>query len=78
MSAVELRNKIISKLSAIEDEKILEEIYDLVQMESEIDSIYKLTDNEKKAVEAGLKDIDGGKVFSSEKANQQIREWLKK
>lgn len=43
-----------------------------------IDSIHKLTETEKKAVEAGLEDIKNGKVVSSEKANELIREWLKK
>ena len=78
MSAVELRNRIITKISAIEDEGILEEIYNLIKIESEIDPLYKLTDSEEKAIETGLKDIENGKVFSSEKANELIKEWLKK
>lgn len=78
MSAVELRNRIITKISAIEDEGIPEEIYNLIKIESEIDPLYKLTDSEEKAIETGLKDIENGKVFSSEKANELIKEWLKK
>lgn len=78
MSAVELRNRIITKISAIEDEGILEEIYNLIKIESEIDPLYKLTESEEKAIEAGLKDIENGKVYSSEKANELIKEWLKK
>jgi hypothetical protein len=78
MSVIELRKRIIEKLSAIEDELILQEIYDIVKIESEIDSVYKLTAEEKNAIDAGLKDISDGKIVSSEKANALIKEWLKK
>ena len=78
MSAIELRKRIIEKLSSIEDELILKEIYDIIQIESGIDSVYKLTAEERGAIDAGLKDIRDGKIVSSEKANDLIREWLKK
>jgi len=78
MSAIELRKRIIEKLSSIEDELILKEIYDIIQIESEIDTVYKLSPEEKLAVDAGLKDIHDGKIVSSEKANALIKEWLKK
>ncbi len=78
MSVIELRKRIIEKLSSIEDEGILKEIYDIIKIESGIDLVYKLTEEEKKAIEAGLKDIKDGKIVSSEKANDLIKGWLKK
>jgi len=78
MSVIELRKRIIEKLSSIEDEVILREIYDIIKIESGIDLVYKLTEEEKKAIDAGLKDIQDGKIVSSEKANDLIRGWLKK
>ena len=78
MSAAELKLQIINKISSIEDHMILEEIYKLVVLESEMDSIYRLTDAEKAAVEAGLKDVKEGRVYSSEAAENMIKEWLKK
>lgn len=78
MSAIELRKRIIEKLSSIEDEIILKEIYDIIKIESEIDTVYKLSPDEKIAVDAGLKDIRDGKIVSSERANALIKEWLKK
>jgi predicted transcriptional regulator len=78
MSAAELKLQIINKVSSITDEHILEEIYRLVNIESEMDSIYRLTDEEKKAMEIGLKDIKEGRVFTSEQANNMIKEWRKK
>lgn len=78
MSATELKLQIINKVSAITDELILEEIYKLVNIESEMDSIYRLTDNEKKALDLGLADIKEGRTYSSEQADKMIKEWLKK
>ena len=78
MSIIELRKQIIEKLDSIEDEVILKEIYDIINLESGIDLVYKLTEEEKKAIDAGLKDIRDGKIVSSEKANDLIRGWLKK
>lgn len=78
MSAIELRKRIIEKLSSIEDEIILKEIYDIIKIESEIDAVYKLSPDEKIAVDAGLKDIRDGKIVSSERANALIKDWLKK
>jgi hypothetical protein len=78
MSATELKLRIIEKITAIEDELILEEIYKLVDIESEMDSIYRLTDIERKAVHIGLRDVKEGRVYSSEAADNMIKEWLKK
>ncbi len=74
MSVIELSKRIIEKLSSIEDELILKEIYDIIKIESEIDSVYKLTTEEKNSIDAGLKDIRDGKIVSSEKANDLIKE----
>jgi predicted transcriptional regulator len=78
MSLTELKLQIINKVSSITDELILEEIYKLVSIESEMDSIYRLTDTERSAVAEGLKDAKEGRVYSSEAAENMIKEWLEK
>lgn len=70
--------QIISKITSISDELILEEIYKLVSVESEMDSVYRLTDVERKAIDEGLKDIKEGRVYSSEAVENMIKEWLEK
>jgi len=42
MSTAEIKSQIIDKLSSINDEVILKEIFRLVTMESEMDAIYQL------------------------------------
>jgi predicted transcriptional regulator len=78
MSLTELKLQIISKVASISDELILEEIYRLVNIESEMDSVYRLTDAERKAIDEGLQDIKEGRVYSSEAAERMIKEWLEK
>ncbi len=78
MSLTELKLQIINKVSSITDELILEEIYKLVSIESEMDSIYRLTDTERSAVSEGLKDVKEGRVYSSEAAESLVKEWLEK
>lgn len=78
MSATELKLQIINKIKTIEDELILEEIFKLVDIEAQMDSVYRLTDDERKAINVGLKDLQEGRVHSSEEANNIIKEWLNK
>jgi len=78
MSASELKLQIINKITTIEDELILEEIYKLVDLESGMDSIYRLTVDERKAIDIGLKDIKENRVYSSEAADNMIKEWLRR
>jgi hypothetical protein len=78
MSVTELKLQIINKITTIQDELILEEIYKLVDLESGMDSVYRLTVDERKAIDVGLKDIKENRVYSSEAADNMIKEWLRK
>lgn len=78
MSTTELKLEIINKITSITDTEILSEIYRLVNLESNIDTSYKLSEEEKKAIELGLKDVKEGRLYSNEQADNLIQEWLKK
>lgn len=78
MSATELKLQIINKVISIKDELILEEIYKLVNLESDMEAVYTLSETEKKAIDLGLKDIKEGRVYSSEVAESMLKEWRKK
>lgn len=78
MKTTELKNQIINKINLISNQDVLEEIYKIVTFQKEIDDIYKLSIEEKKAVENGLIDIENGDVYTTEDANKLLREWLKK
>nr|MBC7613991.1 hypothetical protein [Pseudopedobacter sp.] len=76
MSTAELKNQIIEKLNNINDETMLNDIYKLIQMESEIATVYQLSNDEKKAVEMTFHDIDAGKTYSSTEANELMKSGL--
>lgn len=78
MSTAELKNQIINKLNQINDEALLIDISRLIKMESEVEAVYHLSDDEKEAVELAFQDIDAGKTYSSSSANQLLQKWLKK
>ena len=77
MSVTELKLQIIKKITGIEDELVLEEIYRLVAIESELDAIYRLSDDERACVQVGIDDVKAGRVYSSEAADNMIKQWLK-
>jgi predicted AAA+ superfamily ATPase len=78
MSTTDLKLEIINKITSITDTEILSEIYRLVNLESNMETSYKLSEEEKKAIELGLKDVKEGRLYSNEQADNLIQEWLKK
>lgn len=78
MSISDLKSDIINKVQQSNDEGLLNEVYNLIKAEADLENVYVLTDVEKTLVEEGLEDLKAGRVVSSEKANELIREWLKK
>jgi predicted AAA+ superfamily ATPase len=78
MSTTELKLEIINKITSITDTEILSEIYRLVNLESNMETSYKLSEEEKKAIELGLKEVKEGRLYSNEQADNLIQEWLKK
>lgn len=78
MSTTDLKLKIINQITSVKDKRILEEIYRLINLESELDDTYILSEEEKKAVDIGLKDVKEGRIYTDEQADNLMREWLKK
>ncbi len=72
MSTTELKQQIINRVTAMTDESTLEEIYKLVNLEFEMDSVYKLTKKERIAIEVGFNDVKAGRVYTSEAAEGQM------
>jgi hypothetical protein len=60
MSTIELRKRLIDKIQKIDNEILLQEAYRLLELEMEDIEIYKLSDDQKKAVNEGRQQIKGG------------------
>ncbi|CAN5536580.1 hypothetical protein BH23BAC1_BH23BAC1_25950 [soil metagenome] len=73
------KEKLIEKIKKIEDESILEDLLEVIDLELELEgNIIQLNNEQKMAIEEGLKDIEKGRSFSNEEARNMIDEWMKK
>ena len=80
MSAIELRERLIEKIQKTDNENILEEIYRLLNLESEADNIemYKLGEEDRNEIKTARLQIKQGQFLTSEEADKDIDEWLNK
>jgi hypothetical protein len=72
MSTIELRKRLIEKIHSTDNESLLEEVYRLLELETQDIEVYKLTDDQRKAVEEGRQQIKNGQFLSENQANQDI------
>jgi predicted transcriptional regulator len=78
MMTIELRKKLIDKIQETKDDRILEEAYRLLELETDDIEVYKLNDDQKNAIGEARQQIKNGEFLTEEKANKEIDEWLKK
>lgn len=78
MSTVELRKRLIDKIQKTENKILLEEASRLLDLEAENTDALKLTDEQRKAVHEGKRQINEGQFLTDEQANKEIDEWLSK
>lgn len=67
--------ELIQWLSSIEDASIIEKIMELRKKENK-DWWDSISENEKKAIESGLKDADSGKLNPHSNARKLYEKWL--
>lgn len=70
------KEKIIAKISSIEDENYLKHILNLLSAVEESEAVYALSDTERKAVDEGLKDVEEGRTLSQSEVDEMIKKWL--
>lgn len=78
MSSAELKKRLIDKIQKTDNENLLEEAFRLLQLESEDIEIYKLSDEQKSAVNEAREQIKRGEFLTDDEANKDIDEWLNK
>jgi len=75
MSTVELRNSIMEQLSLIEDVSFLNALHTIIASKIS-DSVYELSDFQKKRIELGRQQIEDGQTISHEDLQKEIDQWL--
>ena len=78
MSAIELKKRLIDKIQKTDNENLLGEAYRLLELETEDIEIYKLNDEQRKAINEARQQIKNGQFLTDEKSNLEIDEWLNK
>jgi hypothetical protein len=78
MSTVELRRRLIEKIQNTKDERILEEAYRLLELDTDDLGIYKLDDDQKMAINEARQQIKNGQFLTEDHANKEMDEWLNK
>jgi predicted transcriptional regulator len=75
MSTVELRNSIMEQLSLIEDASFLNALRTIIASKVS-DSVYELSDFQKKRIELGRQQVEDGQTISHEDLQKEIDQWL--
>ena len=75
MSTLELRNSIMEQLSLIEDASFLNALRTIIASKVS-DSVYELSDFQKKRIELGRQQIVDGQTISHEDLQKEIDQWL--
>ena len=78
MSSKEMKKKLIDKIQSTDDDKILEEVYRILEVSTQEVEIIMLSDHQKNQIEKGLRDVEEERLLTNDEANIEIDEWLKK
>ena len=78
MSNAELKKRLIDKIQKTDNENLLEEAFRLLQLESEDIEVYKLSDEQKSAVNEAREQIKRGEFLTDDEVNKDVDEWLNK
>lgn len=78
MSAIELKKRLIDEIQKTSNEGLLEEAYRLLISETEDMEVYKLNNDQRKAISEARQQIMSGQFLTDEQSNKEIGEWLNK
>ncbi|MEO5571723.1 MAG: hypothetical protein ABIT08_13575 [Bacteroidia bacterium] len=78
MTNLQIKNSVLNKIQALNNPYLLEEVYRLLEMETEDIEPLKLSPAQKEAIKEGQQDIAKGNKLSDKQADDEIDQWLKK
>lgn len=78
MKTVEIKKKLIDEINLSDNKDLLVEFYNFLNLENEIQEIYKLSNEQKTAINEGRNQIKNGDYLSNEEANHEIKRWTEK
>lgn len=78
MKTAEIREKLIREINSSTNKSLLEELYQYLGRENKTQDTYNLSEDQKSAILEAREQIQNGDYLTSEQANQEIDQWLKK
>jgi hypothetical protein len=78
MLTIELRRRLIDKIQKTENQDLLAEAYRLLELETEDIEIYKLNDDQRRAITEARQQINNGQFLTDDQSNKEMDEWLRK
>jgi len=78
MSTLDLRKRLIEKIQKTDNESLLKEVYRLLELETEDIEVYKLSEDQKDAINEARQQIKKGQFLTNDQADKEIDEWLSK
>ncbi len=76
MINTELKNKVKEKVDSIEQSYLLEEILQLIELETTSEDVFIIPNSHKEELEISLKQMDDGLTVSNDVVNQRVSKWL--
>lgn len=76
MTELEIKKKLIGKITRMKNEYLLQEIYRLVENEESGTDIYTFSEDELNAIKEAKDQYRSGKYLNSDDADKEIDEWL--
>lgn len=78
MTIIELKNRLHESIDQIQDEDILNSIYNSLEKGDTISDGLLENNSFLNKLELGMSDIENGRTISLKDSNEQIKEWLTK
>ncbi|MDQ3022603.1 MAG: hypothetical protein M3R36_18870 [Bacteroidota bacterium] len=72
------KQSLIEWISKLEDESIIEDIKMFRENSTNSNDWEELTDEQKKSIERGLKDVEEGNVVPYSQVKEKVKKWLTK
>lgn len=76
-STEQIRNNLIDKLISIKNKELLSAVDRLLEVSVKEEDVYKVSDDQRKALQASEMDITNGRLISDEDLNNEEDEWLR-
>ncbi|MDF1695372.1 MAG: hypothetical protein P1U56_06055 [Saprospiraceae bacterium] len=76
MSTVELKNKVLERLEEVNQPHLLEEILNLIEIETRSEEVFIIPEEHKADLEISLQQLKEGKTVPNEEVNERVQKWL--